>query len=109
MAAVPVVLADGSVGRLEGLGLVVASLAYTGWMVRSARRSARSAGADVEVAGAAAQAAGGGTVQGSWRAGALAAVGLAVLLLGGHWFIRGVGAALVVAYVGYLVWVGLGA
>jgi len=89
MVNVPLVLADGSVGRAEGIGLVIASLAYTGWMVASARRSAQEAVGDVEAAGAAAQAAGGGAEQGSWRAGAVAAVGLAVLLLGGQWFLRG--------------------
>lgn len=43
--AVPFVLFDGVVSRVEGGALVVAAVAYSGWMVTSARRSMKQAAA----------------------------------------------------------------
>jgi cation:H+ antiporter len=83
--ALPLVLLDGRVERWEAFVLVVAALAYTLWMVRSAKT-----GGLVEEARAVEDAtggAGGPVARGRWRQAAVAAVGLGLLLLGGGLFV----------------------
>lgn len=90
-AAIPLLLLDGVISRVEGVLLILAALGYTAWMVASARRSARArlAGERVLVAGAAADAAGGPRPGGVVRSLVTAAIGLALLLLGGRLFVEG--------------------
>lgn len=87
---VPVLLADGKVGPVEAAVLVAIAIAYTGWMVRTARLAAvREASAETEIAAQAADAAGGPKTGGALRSAAVALAGLLVLLLGGSLFIEG--------------------
>jgi cation:H+ antiporter len=90
-AAIPFVLLDGSVARWEGAGLLVVAMAYTAWMIRAARSASAlaAARADAAIAGEAADIAGAPTSKGPVRAAATAAVGLAVLLVGGNIFVGG--------------------
>jgi cation:H+ antiporter len=92
--AVPFVLLDGAVARWEALALLASALAYTAWMVRSARSASTLAAAALEAAvtheateeaGAPRSAATNGVV----RALATALVGLLVLLVGGYLFVGG--------------------
>lgn len=81
------VLLDGQLSRWEGAGLLAASIAYTGWMIGSARSGAilARAGGSVQAADA------GGTAGASSRARQLAtaACGLGVLVLGGNLLVTG--------------------
>jgi cation:H+ antiporter len=86
---VPVLLLDGVVSRWEGGGLLLVAVGYTAWMVLSAQGAAAVATAklDATAAGEAADVAGAPKPIGALRAAATAAVGLAILLIGGHIFI----------------------
>lgn len=89
---VPLLLLDGALSRIESAALLVAALVYTGWMVAAARSASTLAGAqaDTIVAQEAAGAAvGAPKAKGSLRAAGAAALGLVVLLFGGHVFVEG--------------------
>jgi len=90
-ALVPLLLVDGIVSRWEGAALLVVAVGYTGWMVRAARAASVQATARIDAtsAGEAADAAGAPKPVGSLRAMLTAAVGLAVLLVGGSIFVAG--------------------
>lgn len=90
-ALVPLLLADGSVSRLEGAMLVLFAVVYTAWMVRAARASATlsAAGSAVSAASEAADLAGAPKPTSYAKAAATACVGLGVLLLGGNLFVEG--------------------
>jgi cation:H+ antiporter len=90
-ALVPLLLLDGSVSRWEAGGLLIVAVAYTAWMIRAARSAPSVAAAKVDASAAAeaADAAGAPNPAGSLRAAATAAVGLVVLLVGGHLFVDG--------------------
>lgn len=89
-ALLPVLLLDGVVSRIEGAVLVALAIAYTGWMVRAARAAIVStASVDVAITEEAADIAGAPKTSGSLRAAITAAVGLAVLLVGGKVFVEG--------------------
>lgn len=90
-ATIPVLLLDGVVGPAEAVGLLLAATAYTAWMIHAARSAASvaAATADATAAGDAADAAGAPRPTSSWRAALTAAVGLALLLVGGQLFIDG--------------------
>lgn len=88
--AVPVVLLDGVVSRVEGGGLLAAALGYSVWMVRSARRSlGPDAGAKAGQMEQAADLAGAPTARGKGRLALTAVAGLAFLVLGGSLFVDG--------------------
>jgi hypothetical protein len=91
MALIPLSLLDGTVTRREGVLLLLLAVAYTGWMVRAARSSSRSAMAAVDAAleTSIAQAAGAPTAGGRWRSALVTCAGLATLLLGGSLFVDG--------------------
>lgn len=87
---VPLLLLDGIIQTWEAVGLVLVAVAYTAYMVRSARRAALGeAQAAARSTLDAADAAGGPRPKGTWRAAATALVGLAILLVGGSLFIDG--------------------
>lgn len=90
-AVVPLLALDGAIGRWEGAALLVVACGYTTWMVRAARAAAvvASASAETAVAMDVADAAGAPKPLGVPRAVITAIVGLAVLLLGGRWFVDG--------------------
>jgi cation:H+ antiporter len=90
-AAVPLLLLDGLVSRAESAALLLFALGYTAWMVHESRTAAAVANAttDATVLGDAADAAGAPAPVSSLRAGVVAIVGLAVLLVGGSLFVEG--------------------
>ena len=71
--------------------MLVVAIAYTAWMIRAARSASAlaAATAGVTTATEAADAAGAPKPGGGLRAVTIAAVGLAVLLIGGHLFVEG--------------------
>ena len=80
--ALLVMALDGTVGRVDGILLLVGIVAYTGFLVRQSRRetaAARAEGEDEVDAG--------GT--GWLRNGLLVLVGLALLLVGSRWLVEG--------------------
>jgi cation:H+ antiporter len=79
---------DGGIGRLDGIGLFVALVVYTGWILRASRRAA-ARGEDVD--GDDETTAPGGTW---WQNVVLVVAGLALLVLGSQWL---VGAAVAIA------------
>lgn len=87
--AVPFVLFDGVVSRVEGGALVVAAVAYSGWMVTSARRSMKQAAARAGEMQAAADLAGAPAPGSRLRMGITAIAGLAFLVIGGSLFVDG--------------------
>lgn len=87
--AIPLVLFDGVVSRIEGAALVVVALAYSGWMVRSARRSMKRTMAGVDEMQTAADLAGAPAPGSRLRMGLTAVVGLAFLVIGGSLFVDG--------------------
>lgn len=89
--AVPAVLADDEVSRLEGGALIVAAFAYTIWMIRAAHAAASIATLrrEAQVANDVADAAGAPNARGTARAVCLVIIGLGVLLVGGNLFIEG--------------------
>jgi len=88
-------LYDGRVDRWEAIVLLVLAVAYTGWMVRSTRGAAVvEARVDTARAAEASRLAGGAPVEKSrGYLAATAALGLGVLLAGGHFFVEGATAA----------------
>jgi cation:H+ antiporter len=90
-ALLPLLLLDGSVSGWEGSGLLVVAIVYTAWMIRAARGASALAAAAAGVTSAteAADAAGAPKPGGLLRAATTGAVGLAVLLIGGHLFVEG--------------------
>jgi cation:H+ antiporter len=90
-AVLPLLLLDGLVSWWEGCGLLVVATGYTVWMVRAARSAAVLAAATAGATSAtqAADRAGAPKPGGRLRAATTAAVGLAVLLIGGHLFVDG--------------------
>jgi cation:H+ antiporter len=88
---VPGLLLDGVVARSEGAVLLALACLYTAWMVRSARREAGGPpeGSDTALLDPVAHFAGGVRHTSLARAAAKAAMGLAILLLGGSWFVTG--------------------
>ena len=96
-AVLPLLLLDGVLSRREAGGLLLVAVAYTGWMIHAVRSAASvvTAKADAARAGEAADAAGAPKPIGTLRAALTAAVGLTVLLVGGHIF---VGSAVSVAH-----------
>jgi cation:H+ antiporter len=87
--ALPLLVMDGSVSRLEGAVLVVAALAFTAALVRAARggRDAVEAEAAAIATAEAADAAGAPAPAGRLRSTLVAIGGLLVLLVGGHYFV----------------------
>jgi cation:H+ antiporter len=90
-ALLPLLLLDGSISRWEGGALLLVAVAYTVWMIRVARSASAIAAAEVDASAAteAADLAGAPKPVGRLRVGATAAVGLVVLLVGGHLFVDG--------------------
>jgi cation:H+ antiporter len=90
-AVIPLLLLDGVLSRWEACGLLLVAAGYTGWMIHAARSAGAVAAArvDAATAGEAADAAGAPKPVGTLRAALTAAVGLAVLLIGGHLFVDG--------------------
>ena len=90
-ALVPVLMLDGKVGPWDGAVLLVGAVGYTAGMVRAARaaNAAAAATAGAVVTAQAADAAGAPRQTGTARALGTAALGLAVLLFGGSWFVKG--------------------
>jgi cation:H+ antiporter len=89
---VPVLLFDGALSRIESAALLTGALLYTAWMVAAARSASAlaAAEADAVVAREAADAAvGAPKSKSSLKAAAVAALGLLVLVLGGHLFVEG--------------------
>ncbi len=90
-ALVPLLLLDGRLSRWEAVGLILAAVAYTGWMIHVARSASAVAEARVEsrAAGSAADAAGAPHPAGALRSALIAIIGLVVLLVGGSLFVDG--------------------
>lgn len=89
---VPMLLFDGALSRIESAVLLAGALLYTAWMVAAARSASALAAveAGTVVAREAADAAVGAPKSKSGvRAASIAAVGLVVLLFGGHLFVEG--------------------
>jgi len=88
---VPVLLIDGVVSRWEAIGLLLAALTYTGWMIHAARTASALSHArtDAHTTGSVADAAGAPRSEGALRALATAVGGLVVLLVGGNLFLGG--------------------
>lgn len=87
--SVPFVLFDGVVSRLEGGALLLGALAYSGWMVSSARRSMKQELARAGEMQTAADLAGAPAGGSRLRMGLTAVVGLAFLVIGGSLFVDG--------------------
>jgi cation:H+ antiporter len=89
--AVPLLLLDGVIAAWEGALLLLSGVAYTAWMVHSARtESLKQALSDVAAEEEAADAAGAPEQQRGWkRAAATALAGLAALVVGGSLFVDG--------------------
>jgi cation:H+ antiporter len=89
-ALLPLLLLDGAIGRWDAAGLVLGALGYSAWMIRDARTaSAAALGAHIELGIEQGEAAAAGRPRGVVRASLTAAVGLVVLLVGGHLLVRG--------------------
>jgi cation:H+ antiporter len=96
---IPLLLIDGVVSNIEAGALLVAAVAYTGWMVWAARRpvTLEKAALDTAVIAAAADVAGApggaadgdGPPMGTAKAVVVGVVGLVVLLVGGTIFVDG--------------------
>lgn len=90
-ALVPLVLLDGVVSRWEAGALIVLAVAYTGWMVRSARSASVLAGARAAtvLSNETADAVRALSRGGRFKAVGIAVAGLGVLLVGGSLFVDG--------------------
>lgn len=86
-AAVPFVLFDGHVDALEAGALVGLALAYTVWMLLTSRRGSAEEAREVELE--AAQATGIPPPRSRAALGGLTAVGLGLLVVGGHLLVEG--------------------
>jgi cation:H+ antiporter len=88
--AVPLVLLDGVVSRVEGAALLMAALGYSAWMVTSTRRSmAAQSARDASQMEVAADLAGAPAVRGKGRLALSAVAGLGFLVIGGSLFVDG--------------------
>ncbi len=88
--SVPLVLFDGVLDPWEAGCLVLVAVGYSAWMIWEARAAVAAAALKVEIAGEAADEAGAAPKPGGVpRAVGTAAVGLAVLLIGGQLFVDG--------------------
>lgn len=86
----PLLLVDGTLSVRECAGMLLAALAYTLWMVRSARSVEKSDAREAaEITAITTEEAGAPVGGGRARLAGIAVVGLAVLLLGGHLFVTG--------------------
>jgi cation:H+ antiporter len=87
--ALPLILLDGMVRVWEACLLLLVAAAYTAWTIRSSRSRAvlAEAFAQTAVTAEAADLGGAPAPRGRYRQVAVAAVGLAVLLVGGHLFV----------------------
>jgi cation:H+ antiporter len=81
--AVPILLLDGHLSRIEGAVLLLGALVYTVVMVKSSRAPADESVAEV------AEEAGAHETDSISKLAAITVGGLAVLLLGGRWFVSG--------------------
>jgi len=89
-ALVPLALLGGGVQWWDGVGLVTLAVAYTTWMVLTARATATQSAAEVAVVAAAADAAAPGAMpRGRLALIALSLLGLALLVGGGHLLVEG--------------------
>jgi cation:H+ antiporter len=90
-ALVPGLLLDGTVAHWEGAVLLALACLYTAWMIRATRKTAeRPHGrSDEELLHPVAHFAGEGRRMSLVRVAAKAALGLAILLFGGSWFVAG--------------------
>jgi len=88
--AVPLLLLDGHIAPWEAVLLLLAAAGYTAWMVRAARSAAvvETARKDAVVEEAAAKSAGAPAPKSLLSSVATAALGLGVLLVGGHFFVE---------------------
>jgi cation:H+ antiporter len=86
-AALPLVLLDGHLGRIEAAWLVVAAVAYTLLMIRG-RRAGEGADQAAEALESAAETAGAPAGEGRLRLSLIAAVGLVLLVGGGRLFVE---------------------
>ncbi|MCK6570547.1 calcium/sodium antiporter [Myxococcota bacterium] len=88
--ALPLVLLDGEMSRLDGALMILVAVVYSVWMIRAARRDP-ALGAEVTAAEAEAEAgavgAGAPPVEGRGRMAAVALVGLVLLVVGGKVFV----------------------
>lgn len=89
-AAVPLLLLDGIVSTLEAALLLLLAFSYTAWMLRAARSAAAlaTAKAEAEIVGETVDAVGAPKPVSIVGAVVTAAIGLAVLLVGGHLFVE---------------------
>lgn len=87
--ALPVMLWDGVVSRIEGGVLVATAIIYTVWMVRDARALLRESLASTKQMESVADAAGAPTARGPVRLALTAVVGLSLLVIGGNLFVDG--------------------
>lgn len=97
--AVPVLLFDGRVERLEGIVLLAVAAAYSALMVIGARGPGAAVRAAAEAEAQAADVAGAPTAKSAPLAAATAAFGLGGILGGGHLFVEGA--------VGLATWLGM--
>ncbi|MBN1608897.1 MAG: calcium/sodium antiporter [Polyangiaceae bacterium] len=89
-ALLPVLLWDGTIGRLEAGGLVLAALGYTAWMIRDAHAASAAAfRPEIELANQDTDAAVARGPRGIVRSLVTATLGLVVLLVGGHLLVEG--------------------
>lgn len=90
-ALLPLLLIDDVIGPWEATGLVLGSIGYTAWMVRSARTASDllAATVDAKVTEEAADLAGAPSPSSVPRAAIASVVGLLILLVGGHLFVGG--------------------
>lgn len=87
--SVPLVLLDGVVSRVEAAALLLTALAYSGWMVRSTRRSLAQLERAADQMETAADLAGAPAARSRLRLALTAGAGLAFLVLGGSLFVDG--------------------
>lgn len=91
-AAIPLCLLDGRVSRAEGLVLLAAAFAFTGWLVhdvRGSRAASAESRADAAVMEGAAEESGAPAGAGRAALVGYAIVGLVLLVIGGEAFVRG--------------------
>lgn len=87
--ALPLVLLDGVVAPWEAAALVGAAILYTGWMIRTSRSPEARTEAVRDAAQMLAATSGVPTPTSRGRQGALAILGLGIVLVGGHLFVEG--------------------
>jgi cation:H+ antiporter len=90
-AALPLLLRDGRIGRLEGGLLLGSAFAFTLWLIRDVRYARVDAAArvDTKTVEAAAEAAGAPGGEGRGSLALYALIGLALIVVGGEVFVRG--------------------